>query len=1504
MLTTSITLHRKPKDGSSVTIISKSVTYQISASGTETPTGTWSEKVVLTTDTKPYLWTRTIVVYSDKNSTTSYSVSYKGKDGSSAVTYEIQLDTDSVLFDTAKNDIVTKELGDMHFIKHVGEEVVDMTSEITPTSSYWSILFGYAKTDKNGNIIYFQNEDGSNKLLFPQTSEKPTDGTKYAPVAQRQERKTSSICENLWAIDFRFIYAAKIFWYNKPLTKQLTEAELADMFSKGGELTDRCKQLGFKILATKTFTVCRNGYSVSSVDVIYAIGDSPMTAPSDDAENWKTTFNELKGLSNFDATHYVWSANRIAMTDGTTSIKGKYCMGKCLDYADVTELYAMFASNKLKDITLPSTNAKLWKETYTAEKGKYLWTCNRYTNQNNVPIGYSTPACQSYFATDGKEGTSFTPCGSALAHYATYADFKADFLDKGNTLEVGDNILLDKAENAGKNYPCVCCLAGSEYSYDDATDGDAYVIAKNLWVNSPKKNAWVNMGDISGNNGEDGKPGVSPTVYKLALQLNGTKIYINVVKTTGSTTTTKLINQYKSELVLNAYKDGAAFDDYHNEYFMEDGFVDLSAYQGVKIFTFVIKSLDGTNILDSANYSLAQDSFEFEINPDPVVFSTDENGSLTENQKTSRISCSRGGKNITSMCTFDVQENESLNCTPSAAYDSSYNPIHGGVSIQKIATETVGDVTTPATNGYAKVKVTDERSEIHYVYVKFQVNINKFVNKVYNDNKRWGAQLGSIETKTEELNSQQTSLVERQSQLEVTVKNINLSVSEQRGGRFNILMGSAFYKQGSGWTYYGNGVISCFGMDGCNALKLSASYGGNNGVEWSANSFQGNIKLEKGKAHSLAVFIKPTVGDCQLTMEVAYTNSKTSTSYNNNVETTTFAPESMVANSWNKAILQFTSSQSYDYCRVRIYITSYSYSEAYLSKPVLVDDGYKGWSFSKDDYDYVGGNVLSNTKQLTLGDNLTTVGGTVTPNFYGDSAVVSHTFEYKLLGTLDSFDISNPPQTPSETNCGYAINGNANAQIWNGITWVEKKGEGFTELLRWGFDGENIGANANKDYIFSFYAKGTGILQVFLYKSNANVLIEGSDGSVAVETDGMYQIQLNNLWTRYWVHWIPSNNYSQFVLIRLVRTWTEGISSSTWAWVSQPKLESGAHMTDYTERSADMVNKAALKKAGIEITSTEVKLYGEKVRVMNQTTDNDSNGNPIYENVAMFSGGKLNANLIDAGDVVAKGINAQEITATKINVTGDSKIGIWHITKVDGWGDIMQAEGTEYNGATVVSGIQYCPLFVRGGSPLTDYFRVGTSCTEFSYTSGNNAFRAVWFGNAARIVCKGSNNNMNLPTNYTYNTQYEPVQYIYSEQSKKDSPALAINVIAKGFTGTPTALQTNGAIQGVIAPNLRIMNYSGQISNSDCIVIVTKGGITLKLPAGPVVGQTLLIYSKVSSNVYIEYDSSGGYGTGKMYSNGSLQTKIEIGRAGTFTYFIFDGENWCYAYFNGSHRSV
>ena len=55
-------------------IKSTSVTYQIWSNGTSTPTGTWSSTPPKTTADKPYLWTRTVITYSDSTQSTSYSV--------------------------------------------------------------------------------------------------------------------------------------------------------------------------------------------------------------------------------------------------------------------------------------------------------------------------------------------------------------------------------------------------------------------------------------------------------------------------------------------------------------------------------------------------------------------------------------------------------------------------------------------------------------------------------------------------------------------------------------------------------------------------------------------------------------------------------------------------------------------------------------------------------------------------------------------------------------------------------------------------------------------------------------------------------------------------------------------------------------------------------------------------------------------------------------------------------------------------------------------------------------------------------------------------------------------------------------------------------------------------------------------------------------------------------------------------------------------------------------
>lgn len=66
--------------GTSVTVSTTEVTYQVSASGTTTPTGSWVDSVP-TVPEGQFLWTKTVVKYSDGKSTTAYSVSRNGVNG-------------------------------------------------------------------------------------------------------------------------------------------------------------------------------------------------------------------------------------------------------------------------------------------------------------------------------------------------------------------------------------------------------------------------------------------------------------------------------------------------------------------------------------------------------------------------------------------------------------------------------------------------------------------------------------------------------------------------------------------------------------------------------------------------------------------------------------------------------------------------------------------------------------------------------------------------------------------------------------------------------------------------------------------------------------------------------------------------------------------------------------------------------------------------------------------------------------------------------------------------------------------------------------------------------------------------------------------------------------------------------------------------------------------------------------------------------------------------------
>lgn len=92
------------KNGTSVTVSSTSITYQVGSSGTTKPNGEWSPTIPDVAKGK-YLWTKTVVKYSDGKSTEAYSVSYQGINGQSGTS--VKVSSTSVTYQASSSGTTT-----------------------------------------------------------------------------------------------------------------------------------------------------------------------------------------------------------------------------------------------------------------------------------------------------------------------------------------------------------------------------------------------------------------------------------------------------------------------------------------------------------------------------------------------------------------------------------------------------------------------------------------------------------------------------------------------------------------------------------------------------------------------------------------------------------------------------------------------------------------------------------------------------------------------------------------------------------------------------------------------------------------------------------------------------------------------------------------------------------------------------------------------------------------------------------------------------------------------------------------------------------------------------------------------------------------------------------------------------------------------------------------------------------------------------------------------------
>ena len=504
----------------------------------------------------------------------------------------------------------------------------------------------------------------------------------------------------------------------------------------------------------------------------------------------------------------------------------------------------------------------------------------------------------------------------------------------------------------------------------------------------------------------------------------------------------------------------------------------------------------------------------------------------------------------------------------------------------------------PRTTATATVRIHCSTNNSYY-YATLTVNVN--VSAVWSELTITSEKLSSKYSEiSNDVEGMREELTQYDSKIEQTARNIALKVSQTAVGRKNLLVGSAFCKQSDKWA--GNDSYRPY-------ISVLNQYNGHNSVvlENDANTYHGldfirvPVKTGKYTAGVMAKFNgKPENGS--FAIYVARKDADDKQIGNNSwivVEVS-----NVVVGQWS---LYSTSFDIEDKCKLIDLCFVYTNNPtAWFAQPMLVEgDEYVGWSLSEEDAEYIGGNLLDNTDTLVQGGNLTVRADSYSalhPRDNSDDEINRQS--YKGFPTLN-------------TDIRYATDVN---QI---------------DMLEWGLGADVV--KQGQDYMFSFMAKGNkgGQFTAYFYKSDTTekVFVEvldrvnGPNQHTAANGNAQVEFKEDYVWKRYWVHWrVVGGNLPSRVLIRC--------NKGTDMYVSQPKLEYGATVTEYRATKTDFVEDKSvagkLLDTGIDIVNKQITLTADKTLI--RTNDGGQ--------VALFDKDGLNASLVKARRLETEGAEA------------------------------------------------------------------------------------------------------------------------------------------------------------------------------------------------------------------------------------------------------------------------
>lgn len=624
-----------------------------------------------------------------------------------------------------------------------------------------------------------------------------------------------------------------------------------------------------------------------------------------------------------------------------------------------------------------------------------------------------------------------------------------------------------------------------------------------------------------------------------------------------------------------------------------------------------------------------KDAVSIIVEDAPLVFDTDDNGIVPVSiSKVAKVKIMKGNLNISNECSnINSRDDLCVNCKCGAIQKDGYIEVSvSGSNIAKndVIVDGVNQGQVSATSGYAVAQFV-YAGVVYFAQVPFSVNVSKYMGSVKVTAKQYQSQFKALENDLKESNP--TVLKAYTSTIKQAAREISLSVSEKSIGRRNLLVGSAFLREDNNCTISKDARIEInSGYQGTNCIHvIDATEAGNPhyvGAYWDGSQGGRSIKIEKGKKYTMSCFYKTNDINGEFYLEAIYTDKQENATRKGQAKY--LSPNEHTVkkvNEWELfTTVVDTTDAEYDYIAFNFWEACNVIAgqiNAWICRPMVEEgDTYNGWTLSQNDYDYVGGNLLEDTMALTRSSDKSNL---------------------QLASGLIMFG-------KYEGCYGILYNKNNSAESL------------YTEALQYKFPTTaTLSGQArivkNQDYVFSFVAKGSGNINVYLYGDSvhANVYTETCEGNEYTDgrADGYTQLALTSTYKRYWVHWriedytgegaevIPDK-----VLIR--------VPGDTEAWVTKPKLEEGAQLTDYTERKTDLIDRATAKAAGLEITSRGVTLYGEKIKVENTLSTGQTT------TAALFKDGAINAALILAQMLTSQGHNGQMVRIADglINIYG------------------------------------------------------------------------------------------------------------------------------------------------------------------------------------------------------------------------------------------------------------